>query len=126
LDFNILREYIVNDFVIQQTVGDNVFLYDRPENCECDTYITYSPKELGSIGGGLYAYQIDIRVISKRKLSVLTVKDHLVKLLDDYSRATRMKDNDTYIRKIKLINGGGIAEADNGDYYAFLYFHVVV
>lgn len=126
MDFNLLCKYIVNDFVIHSLVGDNVFLVDRPEKCNCDNYITYSPKELGSVGGGVHSYQIDIRVVSKSKLSLLTIKEQLIKLLDDHNRTTHISDSDTTIRKIKLINGGGIAKADNGDYYAFLYFHAII
>lgn len=126
MDFNVLREYIAKDFVMQTLVGDNIFLVDRPEKCSCDNYITYSPKELGSVGGGVHAYQIDIRVVSKSKLNLLTIKDRLINLLDDHNRATHITDGDVRIRKIRLINGGGIAKADNGDYYAFLYFHAII
>lgn len=126
MDFNVLRKYIANDFVIHSLVGDNVFLVDKPEKCDCDKYITYSPKELGSVGGGVHTYQIDIRIVSKSKLSLLTLKDQLIMLLDDHNSATHISDGDVTIRKIKLINGGGITRADNGDYYAFLYFHAII
>ena len=126
MDFNVLREYIVADQEINALVGENVFLFERPEQLTCDDYIVYSPKELRSVGGGVRAYQIDIRVISKDKLKLLTIKDRLISLLDNHNRATHIQDSETRIRKIRLINGGGIAKADNGDYHAFLYFYAIV
>lgn len=80
----------------------------------------------GGIGGGVRAYQLDVRVISKDKLKLLAIKNRLIDLLDCHNRATRIKDNDAHIRKIRLINGGGITKAENGDYYAFLYFYVII
>ena len=107
-------------------VGENVFLLERPAKCDCKDYITYNPKEMQSIGGGVRAYQLDVRVISRDMLKLLKIKERLVDLLDCHNRATRIRDADAVIRKIRLINGGGIAKADNGDYYAFLYFYAVV
>lgn len=126
MDFNIIREYLIADQAIRELVGDNVFLFERPEKLTCTDYITYSPKELQSPGGGVHAYQLDMRVISKDKLKLLAIKQRLVELLDDHNRATRISDKDTYIRKIRMVNGGGIAKTDNGDYNAFLYFYVII
>lgn len=126
MDFNTIREFLIADEGLASFVDDNIFLFDRPEKCACEDYITYSPKEMQSIGGGVRAYQLDVRVISKDKLKLLAIKNRLIELLDCHNRATRIKDDDAYIRKIRLINGGGIAKAENGDYYAFLYFYVIV
>lgn len=126
MDFNTIREFLIADTGLTALVGNNIFLFDRPEKCDCEDYITYSPKEMQSIGGDVRAYQLDMRVVSKNKLKLLAVKDRLIDLLDCHNRTTNIKDNDAHIRKIRLINGGGIAKADNGDYYAFLYFYVII
>lgn len=125
MDFNTIREYLIADDELKSMVGDNIFLLERPEKCTCKDYIVYNPKEMRSIGGGVRAYQLDMRVISKDKLKLLTIKARLVDLLDNHNRATKIKDDDAYIRRIRLINGGGIAKADNGEYNAFLYFYVI-
>ncbi len=126
MDFNVLREYLAVDPKLQSLVRDNIFLVDRPEKCKCDDYITYTPKELGAVGGGIHKYQLDFRVISKDKLKLLAIKERLIELLDHHDRATRISDDETYIYTMRLINGGGIARADNGDYYAFLYFYAII
>ena len=126
MDFNTIREYLIADAELYGMVGDNIFLLERPENCVCKDYIVYNPKELRSLGGGVRAYQLDMRAISTDKLKLLAIKARLVDLLDNCDRATRISDADAYIRKIRLINGGGIAKAENGEYNAFLYFYVIV
>ena len=126
MDFNVIREYLAGDLKIKSLVGDNIFLVDRPEKCKCDDYITYNPKELGNVGYKIKKYQLDFRVVSKDKLKLLAIKQRLTELLDHQDRATRISDTDTYIYTIKLINGGGIAKADNGDYHAFLYFYAII
>lgn len=126
MDFNVIREYLAGDLKIKSLVGDNIFLVDRPEKCKCDDYITYNPKELGNVGYKIKKYQLDFRVVSKDKLKLLAIKQRLTELLDHQDRATRISDTDTYIYTLKLINGGGIAKADNGDYHAFLYFYAII
>lgn len=126
MDFNVIREYLASDLKIKSLVGDNIFLVDRPEKCKCDDYITYNPKELGNVGYKIKKYQLDFRVVSKDKLKLLAIKQRLTELLDHQDRATRISDTDTYIYTIKLINGGGIAKEDNGDYHAFLYFYAII
>ena len=126
MDFNTIREYLIADEELNALVGDNIFLLERPEKCDCKDYITYNPKEMQSIGGGVRAFQLDVRVISRDMLKLLTIKDRLVELLDCHNRATRIKDADAVIRKIRLINGDGMTRAENGDYYGFLYFYVTI
>lgn len=129
MDFNLIREYLVSDLKIQSLVGDNIFLVDRPEKCKCDDYITYNPKELGNVGYKVKKYQLDFRIISKDKLKLLAIKQRLIELLDHSDRATRISSGSSdkvYIYTMRLINGGGITKADNGDYYAFLYFFAIM
>lgn len=127
MDFDLIREYLVDDLKIQSLVGDNIFLVDRPEKCKCNDYITYNPKELGNVGYKVKKYQLDFRIISKDKLKLLAIKQRLIELLDHQDQATRIsKEDGVYIYTMKLMNGGGIAKAENGDYYAFLYFFAII
>lgn len=122
MDFNELREYLIADERTTQLVGEHIFLFERPEELECDDYIIYSPKEQRSPGGNARAYQIDINVVSRDKLKLLRIKDRLIELLDNHNCKTMISG----IRNISLINGGGIVRADNGDYHAFLYFYAII
>ncbi|MEA4921390.1 MAG: hypothetical protein VB078_10795 [Clostridiaceae bacterium] len=121
MDFNVIREYLIADTELHSLVGDNVFLFERPEKVKCSDYITYTFKELNG-GGTIRQYQLDIRVISKDKIKLLAIKDRVIKLLDVYNRPTSIKNADGAIRICTLINGGGIARNDEGEYYAFVYF----
>ena len=122
MDFNAIREHLIADSKMQELVSENIFLFERPEELECDDYITYSPKEQASPGGITRAYQLDIDVVSRDKLKLLYIKDSLIRLLDNHNCKTSIPG----IRKITLINGGGMVRRDNGDYHAFLYFYAII
>ena len=122
MDFEPIRAYLASDPILAEIVGENIFLFERPEQVECDDYIIYNPRELQSIGGGVRAFQLDVRAISTEKLRLLTIKDRIVDLLDNGHRATPIDG----VRKTRLINGGGIARADTGEYNAFLYFYIII
>ena len=122
MDFNALREFLIADPELAEMISENVFLFERPEVLECNDYIVYSPKEQTSPGGNVRAYQLDINVVSRDKLKLLQIKDRIIDLIDNHNCKTVIPG----IRKITLINGGGIVRADNGDYHAFLYFYAII
>lgn len=121
MDMNVIREHLIADSELYSLVGDNVFLFERPEKVKCTDYVIYTFKELNG-GGSIRQYQLDIRVVSKDKLKLLSIKDRIIKLLDVYDRPTNIKNADEAIRTCSLVNGGGIAQNDEGEYNAFVYF----
>lgn len=121
MDMNVIREFIIADPALQALVGNNVFLFERPAQIKCDDYIIYTFKELDG-GSFIRTYQLDIRVISKNILTVLDIKDKLIKRLDVFNRPTAIYNAEEAIRSCLLANGGGIAKNDEGEYNAFLFF----
>lgn len=121
IDFNVLREYLVQANI----VSDSVFLFEKPTQIKCNDYIVYNFKELS--GGAVKQYQLDIRVIGKDKLKVLENKDKLIKALDIYDKACKIQDEEMTIRKINLVNGGGLIFNDEtNEYNAVCYFKLFV
>lgn len=126
MDMNAIREYIISDSDINQLVGDNVFLFERPENSECGECIIYTFKELNG-GFCIRDYQLDIRIVGKDKLKLLEIKDRIIEILDNFSKPTKISDTDTVIRHTRLINGGGIVkDPESKEYNVILYFLVKV
>lgn len=123
-DFNCIREFLAADKELNALVGDNIFLFERPKEVECDSYITYSFHELHG-ASAVRQYQLDIRAISKDIRKVLLIKDRVIKLLDCYNRPCNLSTADEGVLSCTLVNGGGLAHNDETDeYYAFSYFVV--
>lgn len=125
MDMNVIREYLIADSELYSLIGDNVFLFERPEKVKCTDYVIYTFKELNG-GGTIRQYQLDIRVVSKDKLNLLSIKDRIIYLLDVYDRPANIKNADAAIRTCELVNGGGIAKNDEGEYNAFIYFLIQI
>lgn len=124
MDFNCIREQLINNTAIYERVTNHVFLFDKPADIESPLYILYSSKELNG-GENVRRYQLDVRIVGKDKLDVLDLKDLVIEALDNFNRPTKIKDNTVTIRHTKLVNGGGMAfNEESGEYYSFLYFQI--
>lgn len=122
MDMNVIREYLVS----QSIVGENIFLYEKPEKAKCTDYIIYNFKELDG-GATVRHYQLDIRCVSKDKLKAIEIKDKVVNTLDIYYKNCKIQDIETTIRSIKLVNGGGlIKNSETGEYNSLVYFSVKI
>lgn len=121
IDFNSLRKYIVQADI----VSENVFLFEKPQHIQCNDYIIYNFKEL--TGGSIRQYQLDVRIVGRDKLKVLKNKDKIIDILDIYRTACKIQDEEMTIRKINLVNGGGlIYDDEHKEYNAICYFKAFV
>lgn len=126
MDMNAIREYLVSDTDLSSLVNDNVFLFEKPEQVTAKDYILYNFKEING-GQSIRDYQLDIRIVSKDKLKLLTIKEAVIKLLDNFNKPTKIEDSETIIRHTRLINGGGmIKDEDKGEYNLLVYFLVKI
>lgn len=127
MDMNVIREYLVADETLNALIGENIFLFEKPEKVKANTYIIYNFKEINGATGGIRDYQLDIRIVSKDKLSLFSIKDRLIELLDNYNKPTKIKDSSAVVRHTRLINGGGIIKnEESGEYNLLVYFLVKI
>ena len=122
MDMNVIREIIVS----RNLVGENVFLYEKPEKVSCQNYIIYNFKEIDG-GSSIRTYQIDFRIVSKDMLKAIEIKDGLIEELDCFNRPCNITNEETVIRSIKLLNGGGIIKnEEKGEYNILVFFYVKI
>ena len=125
MDMNVIREYIVANGI----VGENVFLVEKPNAKELNNvtdYIIYNFKEIDG-GSTIRRYLLDIRSVSNSPLKAIEIKDNVIQLLDIYYKSCTIKNEDTTIRSIKLVNGGGlIKDSDKNNYNSIIYFEVKI
>ena len=126
MDMNAIREYLVSNAELFSLVGNNVFLFEKPEKLTAKDYVIYNFKELNG-GSSIKDYQLDMRIVGKDKLRLLTIKDIIINLLDNFNKPTKIKDDTVTIRHTRLVNGGGIIKnQDNGEYNVLVYFLVKI
>lgn len=124
---NTIREYLIADTVLNSLVGENIFLFEKPKQITANDYIIYNFKELNGTVGTIQDYQLDIRIISKDKPSLFSIKDRLIALLNNHNKPTQIKDDVAVIRQTRLINGGGIIKNDGtGEYNLLVYFLIKI
>ena len=124
MNMNDIRAYLAADSELKALVGDNIFLFECPEQLKCSDYVVYNFKQI--TGASIVKqYQLDIRAVSTKPLTALKIKDRCVKLLDIYDRPVDIPCADEHIKSCQLISGGGMARNDEGEYNVFAYFVVV-
>ena len=126
MDMNAIREYLISNSDLYSLIGNDIFLFEKPEKVTATDYVVYNFKELSG-GSSIRDYQLDIRIVGKNKLKLLTIKDIIITLLDNFNKPTKIKDDTTTIRHTRLVNGGGIIKnEESGEYNVLVYFLVKI
>lgn len=119
----VIRNYLLDDLQLKALLDNQeaIYLVEKPEKIKNDTYIVYFFKPIS--GGYIKDYQIEFRCISKDLNKLIAIQSRLIKLLDDPRDETMIKDEETTIRSIKLLNGGGTwKNPDTGNHEMVVYF----
>lgn len=119
----VIRNYLLQDLQLKALLDNQeaIYLVEKPEGIGNDTYIVYFFKPIS--GGYIKNYQIEFRCISKYLNKLIAIQSRLIKLLDDPRDETIIKDEETTIRSIKLLNGGGtLKNPDTGNHEVVVYF----
>jgi len=119
----VIRNYLLEDLQLKALLNnqESIYLVEKPKEIENETYLVYFFKPIS--GGYIKDYQIEFRLISKDLSKLLAIQSRLMKLLDDPRDKTIIKDDETTIRSIKLLNGGGFwKNPDTGNHEMVVYF----
>lgn len=113
-----IRLYLLEDNTLIQLLGGKyIYLVDKPEKEQTNTYIQYTYKPLGT--GIVRDYQLEFNVICKDLSKGLVIQDRLITLLDEVREIIKIDG----IRTTKLLNGGGMVKnPETGNYHIVLYF----
>lgn len=66
---------------------------------------------------------LEFYIIGKDLSKLIQIQEKLIQLLDDIRNEKVIRDNDTTIRTVKLLNGGGMVKnSDTGNYEVIAYF----
>ncbi len=122
----IIREHILRDpEVVSVLGGQNIWLVEKPEEVQAEHYIIFKYKPLN--GGLVKDYLFEFNIVGKQISKLLILQDKLIQLLDDVRGDKIIKDNKSYVRHTKLLNGGGMVKnPDTGNYEVIVFFNVKI
>lgn len=102
--------------------NDSIFQIDKPPEREDKTYIVIKDKLLS--GRYIEEYQLTFHLVSPTPQTVKAIEKELIDYLNDPRGEKIIKNDNTYIRNIQVLNGGGTIRTPENDYLAVVYFIV--
>jgi len=122
-----ILNYLSNDSIIQNEIGDNIFFVERPSESELkiDNYIVYKLKPIE--GGYIKQYVLEINVIGTDLPKLLRVNKRLIELIDDPRNEKIIKDENITITSSALTSGGGtVKNSETGNFIIITYFKLKI
>lgn len=99
---------------------DSIFYVERPLKRGDKSYIIVKDKLLS--GRYIEDYQLTFHIVSPTIQQTKAIEKELIDYLNDPRGEIIIKNEDTYIRNIQVLNGGGIIRTPENDYLSVVYF----
>jgi hypothetical protein len=119
---SLLRSYLLDDAQMLTLLDNQEAIYqvEKPKEMEHDTYIVFLSKPLQ--GGHIKDYQIEFRLIDKNLSKLNALQSRLITLLDNPRERLILNDENTVIRDVHLLNGGGTLKNPSTDNFETIVF----
>lgn len=118
----LLRQHLIknNKLVSMLDKKDGIFYIDKPKKRDDKTYIVIHDTLLSE--KYIEDYKLKFHIVSPEPRKIKDIEIELRKYLNDPRDEKMIFNNDTYIRNIKTLNGGGITRTEEGDFLGIVYF----
>lgn len=118
----LLRQHLFknNTLISMLDKNDSIFYIDKPDKRVDKTYIVIKDKLLS--GRYIEEYQLTFHLVSPEPQRVKDIEKELMSYLNDPRGEKIIKNDDTYIRNIQVLNGGGTIRTPEGDFLGVVYF----
>lgn len=118
----LLRQHLFKNGILISMLDNNdgIFYIDKPKNREDKTHIVIKDKLLS--GQYIEEYQLTFHIVSPDPQKVKAIERELIDYLNDTRGEKIIKNNDTYIRNVQVLNGGGTIRTPEGDFLGVVYF----
>ncbi len=119
----LLRQHLLKNQKLVLLLNNKPYIFheEKPLEIDADTYIVFKDKLLKS--KYIQEYQIIFHVISKDINKAIAIERELIDYLNDTREEKLIKNDDTYIRNIKVLRGGGrIFDVDIDNWRIVVYF----
>lgn len=118
----LLRQHLFRntELISLLSEDDGIFHIDKPLKRADKTYLVVKDKLLS--GRYIEEYQLTFHVVSPSSHTCKRIERELIDYLNDPRGEIIIKNEDTYIRNIQVLNGGGIIRTPENDYLSVVYF----
>lgn len=99
---------------------DSIFYVERPLKRDDKSYIIVKDKLLS--GRYVEDYQLTFHIVSETIQQTKAIEKELIDYLNDPRGEIIIKNEDTYIRNIQVLQGGGIIRTPEDNYLSVVYF----
>lgn len=122
----LLRQHLQENTELISLLGknDGIFYIDKPKERDDKTYIVIKDKLLSS--KYIEEYQLTFHIVSPIPQTCKAIEKELKDYLNDVRGEKVIKNDNTYIRNITVLNGGGTVRTPEGDFMAVLYFKAII
>ncbi|HHV26004.1 MAG TPA: hypothetical protein GXX63_02270 [Tissierellia bacterium] len=119
----LLRRHLLQNKELISLLSNNQSIYhmEKPLKYNDDTYIVLKDKLIS--GYFIEEYQLTFHIISSDMNKTVEIEKELISYLNDPRGEKLIRDNDTYIRNIQVLRGGGrIYNQDKDNWMSVVYF----
>lgn len=118
----LVREHLFknNELINMLDENDSIFYIDKPEKRNDKTYIVIKDKLLS--GKYIEEYQLTFHIVSPSPHLAKNIEKELISYLNDPRGEVIIRNKDTFISNIQVLNGGGTIRTPQNDYLSVVYF----
>lgn len=118
----LLRQHLLSNTGIVSLLDSTQGIYhiEKPLKVKDKTYIVIKDKLLSD--RYIEEYQLIFHIVSNDLEKVIALEKELINYLNDPRGEKVIKNEDTYIRNIQVLNGGGKIRTTEGDFMGIIYF----
>ena len=118
----LLRQHLSknNELVSKLDKPDGIFYIDKPQKRDDTAYIVVKDKLLS--GRYIEEYQLTFHIVSPEAQTVKDIEKELIEYLNDVRGEVIIRNKDTFITNIQVLQGGGMIRTPESDYLSVVYF----
>lgn len=118
----LIREHLLlnNELINLLYDKEAIYYVEKPEQVKVDDYIVMRDKLISD--KYISNYQIEFRIYSKNINKTNEIAEELISYLNDPRGQKIIKNENTVIRNITVLNGGGIARDDEDNFVKVVFF----
>ncbi len=118
----LLRNHLLENKELVSLLDNKPSIYhvEKPLKENSKTYIVIKDKLLS--GYFIEEYQLTFHIVSSNMEKVIAIEKELIDYLNDPRKEKIIRNNDTYIRNIQVLSGGGRIRTPENDYMSVVYF----
>ncbi|TCT16403.1 hypothetical protein EDC18_102422 [Natranaerovirga pectinivora] len=118
----LLRQHLLENEKLLSLLDNKEAIYhlEKPLKVKADHFIVFNERLLED--KYIKTYQLTFNIESPNVEKVISIEEELIKYLNDVRCEKLIKNEDTFIRNIQVLNGGGKIRLPEGNWRSVIFF----